>query len=352
MPTTNKALNQPAANSTNWDVPLNSNFGIIDAALGGVTSKSVTGVGATPVVLTTGEYQNMILSFTGTLTSNVDYRIPSGVGGQWQVVNGTTGAFTLTISSGGGAPSVVIPSGGQRLVYSNGAGVFFSDNTFNGNSGLSYDGTDLSIIGTVATTSSSVELLRLETQSSGTPAVSFASETPPENTEVGAQIAAVISDTTAASEDFDFVLRLMAAGASASEVLRVTSTGVMTLNGGNVVAGRTATNTAVQSLEYAGITATADDDGTISSGPYTPTPVGGNFKRLINNGAFTFNAPVASGDYTMVVQITNSASAGAITMSGFNKVIGDSFTTTSGHDFFVFITKCNGFVSATVQALQ
>ena len=377
MATTNKALNQPAANSTNWDVPLNANFGFIDAALGGVTTKSVTGIGTTPVVLTTSEYQNLILNFTGTLTADVNYRIPSGVGGQWQIVNGTTGAFTLTISSGGGAPSVVVPTGGQRIVYSNGVGVFSSDNSvtsvgspgnviYNGGSGLtgtaglSYDGTDLSVIGTTATTSATVELIRVETQSTGTPAVgfgpmiSFASETAPGNTEVGAQIAAVISDVTSTSEDFDFVLRLMAAGAAASEMLRVTSTGIMTLNGGNVLAGRTAVNTAVQSLEYAGVIATADDDGTrpTDGNPYTPTPAGGNFKRIINGGAFTLAEPAAAGDYTLIIQITNNTSAGAITMSGFDRVTGDAFNTTNGHDFFVFITKCNGFTSANVVALQ
>jgi hypothetical protein len=100
------------------------------------------------------------------------------------------------------------------------------------------------------------------------------------------------------------------------------------------------------------VTATADDDGTLSTGTYTPTPVGGNFKRIINGGAFTLAAPSASGDYTIIVQITNNASAGAVTLSGFSRSTGDAFTTTNGHDFFVFITKCNGFISANVQALQ
>jgi hypothetical protein len=101
-----------------------------------------------------------------------------------------------------------------------------------------------------------------------------------------------------------------------------------------------------------GYTTTAVDDGTKSSGTYTPSPAGGNMKRIVNGGAFTLAAPTASGDYTIVIQITNNASAGAITTTGFNRVVGDVFTTTDGHDFFVFITKCNGFLSANVQALQ
>lgn len=103
----------------------------------------------------------------------------------------------------------------------------------------------------------------------------------------------------------------------------------------------------------AGFTATADNDGTQSSGTYKPAPAGGNLKRIVNGGAFTLAAPDASGDYTIIVQITNNASAGAITPSGFSKFVGaSSFTTTNGHDFMVFITKINGFTLGAVQALQ
>jgi hypothetical protein len=102
----------------------------------------------------------------------------------------------------------------------------------------------------------------------------------------------------------------------------------------------------------AGYTATADNDGTQSSGTYTPSPVGGNLKRIVNGGAFTLAAPTYAGDYTMIVQMTNSATAGAVTFSGFNRQTGDTLTTTDGHDFFLFIVKINGFESVNVQALQ
>jgi hypothetical protein len=94
------------------------------------------------------------------------------------------------------------------------------------------------------------------------------------------------------------------------------------------------------------------NDGTKSTGTYTPTPVGGNFKRIVNAGAFTLAAPSASGDYTLVIQVTNAAGAGAITFSGFSKHAGDTLTTTSGDDFLIYITKVNGFTFASVAALQ
>lgn len=101
-----------------------------------------------------------------------------------------------------------------------------------------------------------------------------------------------------------------------------------------------------------GFTATAVDDGTKSSGTYTPSPVGGNFRRAVNGGAHAFAAPTASGDYTMIVQYTNNASAGAITLTGFSRTSGDAFTTVNGDDFLVFITKINGFIHAQVVKLQ
>lgn len=102
----------------------------------------------------------------------------------------------------------------------------------------------------------------------------------------------------------------------------------------------------------AGYTSTADSDGTKSSGTYTPTPTGGNLKTITNGGAFTLAASTAAGDYTMVIQVTNNASAGAITLSGFNRVSGDTITTTSGHDFFIYITKIGVYKAAHVTALQ
>ena len=102
----------------------------------------------------------------------------------------------------------------------------------------------------------------------------------------------------------------------------------------------------------AGYTATAANDGTKSSGTYTPSPASGNLKRIVNGGAFTLAAPSASGDYTMVIQLTNNGSAGAITLSGFSRSGGDGFTTTNGDDFLLYITKLNGFVHGQVVALQ
>lgn len=100
-----------------------------------------------------------------------------------------------------------------------------------------------------------------------------------------------------------------------------------------------------------GYNTTADNDGTFSSGTYTPTFLGGNMKRIINGGAFTLAAPTATGDFTLIIQITNNATAGVITLSGFTVSTG-VFTTTNGDNFFAYITKLNNFTSINIEALQ
>ena len=97
----------------------------------------------------------------------------------------------------------------------------------------------------------------------------------------------------------------------------------------------------------AGFAHTVDNDGTQSSGTYTPDQDGGNMKRIVNGGAFTLAPP--TDDCCIIVQITNNASAGAITTSGFSGVFGDDFTTTNGDDFICTIIKINGFSTLTVQ---
>ena len=100
----------------------------------------------------------------------------------------------------------------------------------------------------------------------------------------------------------------------------------------------------------AGFGATADADGTQSSGTYTPAYAGGNFKTATNGGAHTL-AP-QSGDGQIIVQYTNDGSAGAITTSGFDIVTGDDFTTTNGDDFMCYLTVVGTFQHLHITALQ
>jgi hypothetical protein len=171
--TTNKSIEKPASGDyvNTWATPVNADWDIIDKAFGGITTLNVTAVSGT-VVLISAQYQPLILSVTGTLTANVNYQIPSTVGGQWIVANKTTGAYTVTISSGGGGTSVVVPQGYNTVVASDGTNIalansapvtaagsntqiqYNSSGYLGASANLTFDGTTFAVTGaaTVSTT--------------------------------------------------------------------------------------------------------------------------------------------------------------------------------------------------------
>jgi hypothetical protein len=82
----------------------------------------------------------------------------------------------------------------------------------------------------------------------------------------------------------------------------------------------------------AGYTATPYDAGTKSSGTFTPSPADGTKQRYINGGAHTLAPQTGVSDIN--IEVTNNASAGAVTVSGYDKVVG-TFDTTDTHVFDV-----------------
>ena len=124
--TTNKSLEKPNNGEyvDSWNVPLNADMNIIDAALGSVTNLNATAGSAN---LSNASYQNMALNITGAMNANVTYTIPSGVGGQWIVRNATTdstgGPWTVTIASGGGGSNVAVIRGKSSMVWSDGTNI-------------------------------------------------------------------------------------------------------------------------------------------------------------------------------------------------------------------------------------
>jgi len=123
--TTNKGLELPVNGSyvNIWDGPVNGDFSIIDAALGGTTSLNATSGSAT---LTVVQYQKLIFNITGAIAADVTYTIPSGVGGQWVVNNATTtsNASRVIFASGGGGTNQVAPRGTQVSIACNGTDVW------------------------------------------------------------------------------------------------------------------------------------------------------------------------------------------------------------------------------------
>jgi hypothetical protein len=69
--------------------------------------------------------------------------------------------------------------------------------------------------------------------------IEYQVETSNNNTEAGMLLETVTTDVTPGSEDFDFVVKLMQNGATASEKFRVTSPGNVNIPSGNLAVGRT-----------------------------------------------------------------------------------------------------------------
>lgn len=113
-------------------------------------------------------------------------------------------------------------------------------------------------------TNTIIDVARVEGRSTGTPAAGigaallFAAETSAGNYEVGARIEAVTTDVTAASEDFDLVIKSMAAGAAAAEIARFTSTRYLRLAAGS------------GGIQFGGDTAAANALDDYEEGTWTP----------------------------------------------------------------------------------
>lgn len=116
----------PTAASGDNDTSL-ATTAFVQAALGGVLSKSVAG-GAN-VTLTAVEAGNGILVFTGALTANIAVIVPTSPTRPWIVRNATSGAFTLTVRTAAGV-GVAVTQGRSEIVYGDGTNVVLAKTDF------------------------------------------------------------------------------------------------------------------------------------------------------------------------------------------------------------------------------
>ena len=90
----------------------------------------------------------------------------------------------------------------------------------------------------------------------------------------------------------------------------------------------------------------------ISTGSFTVTPANGNYQYVTNNGAYTITAPAS--DCAVDILVTNGASAGATTFSGFTVGvnIGSALTTTNTNRFIISVRRINSISTYSIYALQ
>lgn len=166
--------------------------------------------------------------------------------------------------------------------------------------------------------------------------LAFSTETAAGNNETGMVLQAVTTDVSAGSEDFDFVLRLMAAGAAAAEKFRVSSTGVVTLQGalnttsGGSLAGTWSTLGTVTTVDINGGTI----DGATIGGA---SPGAGTFSTLTSasatitggtvNGTVIGGVTPAAGTFSTLASPSVSLTGG--TLSGITSISTSSLTATT-----------------------
>jgi hypothetical protein len=84
---------------------------------------SLSVAGSANVTLSASQYANPILEFTGLLTGNISVFVPLTAGAEWQVYNGTTGSFTLTMIGATGT-GVVVTQGQRQRITCDGTNVY------------------------------------------------------------------------------------------------------------------------------------------------------------------------------------------------------------------------------------
>lgn len=191
-------------------------------------------VATTSTDLFINKYVSTVVQVTGTGTST--RRRLDGAANPLLMVDGSanlpgysfqsdpdTGMFRL------GANVLGLSVGGSELVRldANGVGI-----------GVSASPTArLEVRQSSASVNTMVYPIKVRRETTGTPSagyghgIQFEAETTPGNNEVGMHLETVVTDFTATSEDFDFVVALMAGGAAAAEAFRVRSSGALVTKG-------------------------------------------------------------------------------------------------------------------------
>jgi hypothetical protein len=349
-------------NSGSWGTVTNTNLGTaLEQSIVGYGNPSYPSNANLTITLTDSNAAQaaraLVLNVTSavSLTATRELVVPT-VQKQYIVQNNTTGAQSITVKTSAGS-GITVPNGRKAHLYVDGTNVIQMFDFVDINGGT-IDGTTVgattassgafttlgatgnvtlgdasadtvTVNGTAtfvakptvqltsAATNTVTQALRLDSQSSGTPAVGigvgleFAVETAAANTEVGATLEAVTTDVTSTSEDFDLLVKLMIAGAAAAEVARFKGTGLSLVTGdtyqinGVDVLSATALGSAVvsSSLTSVGTIATGVWQGTLISPTYGGTGVNNASRTLTIN---TNSGTLAFGAASKTLTINNS----------------------------------------------
>lgn len=125
--TPNIQLEEPAFNDQTgtWDVPVDSNWTILDRVLGGVTTISLNNANVT---LASSQYQSKTIIFNSTLTGSVVITFPTSFVKGYEILNQCTGssAFNVTLATtAAGGQVIACPPGEFHDINNTGTSLVF-----------------------------------------------------------------------------------------------------------------------------------------------------------------------------------------------------------------------------------
>ena len=114
-------------NAGTWGQKTNNNLDLIQQAIAGYESVTVSGTGNTALAMTDATLsnaRNAVVELTGTITGNITVSIPDGIEKTYYIYNNTTGAFTVQFKTvTGTGPTFTATDKGYKIVYSDGTDV-------------------------------------------------------------------------------------------------------------------------------------------------------------------------------------------------------------------------------------
>ena len=349
--------------SGTWGATTNFNYDILDR----IASYKAVGLSGSTHTLTVREAspgsgtENLqdgmyrVIKFTGALGADNTVTVaPNTTAAYFIVENATTdsgssGPYNVIVKQGSGA-TVTVQNGKNAIVYCDGAGsggavtdalADLQIGTLEVTGVAAIDGaatlgnslsvaTTSTLTGAVTAsagvtaakedsgTNTVLNTVDVKRTSTGTPAagigagVQFTTETSASNNEIGTVIESVTTDVGSGSEDFDIVFKNMAAGATAAEKARLTSTGALSAEGGiTSKIEDSGTNTVID-----GLTVQRTSSGTPAAGigagiAYTVETAAGNNEIGATIDAVTTDVSGGSEDFDLTFNLMAGGSAAA-----------------------------------------